>query len=134
MVSANLSHSCGRFDLEDLFDKKDPIVRTIFDRYREIVESCGPVLMIPQKTRIVFMVRMRFAAVYPMKRTIRLTLVLRRRLPRHPRLERIETFGPDTELHTFRLEDPSDIDPSLRRWTRESYRRGHQDHLFADGE
>lgn len=129
-----MSHSCGRFDLDALFEKRDPIVRAIFNRFRDVVEACGPVQTIPQKTRIAFLVRMRFAAFYPMKRTARITLILRRKLPTHPRLERIETFGRDTELHTFRLEHPSDIDANLRRWTRESYRRGNQDHLFADAE
>ena len=32
-----------------------------FQKFKRMEESCGPATMIPQKTRVVFMVRMRFA-------------------------------------------------------------------------
>jgi hypothetical protein len=60
-VSANMWHSCGRRSVEDLFARSDPHVFKLYLKFKRMVEGCGPVTMIPQKTRLVFMVRMRFA-------------------------------------------------------------------------
>jgi hypothetical protein len=47
-------HSCGKFSLDDLFARSQPHVRRIFDKFAKMVRACGPVHMIPQKTRVVF--------------------------------------------------------------------------------
>src|SRR5262249_47635520 len=127
-VSANMSHSCGRFDLDRLFAKSDPHVLAAFERLRRMIERCGRVVMIPQKTRVVFMTRMRFAAVYPQKSSLRLGLILRR-AARHRSLDKIDTYGPNSIGNYFRINSAADLDPSLQRLLREGYERGNQTHL-----
>jgi Domain of unknown function (DUF5655) len=123
-------HSCGRFSLDALMAKCDPGVRESFGAFRRVVESCGPVIMIPQKTRLVFMVRMRFAGMTPRKSYLRIALVLRRRLPPDPRLLRVDDYGPNSLLHSFRIDRPEQFDARMRRWIREAYKRGTQARLL----
>ena len=87
--------------------------------------------MIPQKTRLVFMNRMRFAHVMTGKSHLRVGLVLRRRLPPHACLVRVDDFGPNSLVHTFRIDRPQQVDRRLRGWIREAYVRGSQAHLLA---
>jgi hypothetical protein len=119
-------HSCGRFRVEDLFTKSEPHVFTLFQKFKRMVERCGPVTMIPQKTRLVFMVRMRFAGFTVRKSGIRVALILTRRLPPDPRLEKVETFGPRSIGHYFRIEREDQLDRTLQAWVREAYACGCQ--------
>ncbi|HMD36749.1 MAG TPA: DUF5655 domain-containing protein [Vicinamibacterales bacterium] len=130
-VSANMSHSCGRYRTDDLFARSDPRVVDLFERFGRMVKACGPVTTVPQKTRLVFMTRMRFAAVYPRKAVLRIHLVVTRRLPADPRLEKVETFGPNSLVHTYRIERREDLDATLAAWVQEAYDRGCQKHLRA---
>ena len=75
-VSAHMWHSCGRYRLDDLFARSEPHVFKLFQRFRRMVEACGPSTMIPQKTRVVFMVRMRFAGATVRKTGLRVGLIL----------------------------------------------------------
>jgi hypothetical protein len=63
LAGRNMWHSCGNYDLEHHFEKRPPLVRDLFDRLRAVIEEIGPVTVEPQKTRIVFLVRVRFAGV-----------------------------------------------------------------------
>jgi Domain of unknown function (DUF5655) len=125
-VSANMWHSCGRFRLEDLFARSDPSVFALFKKFRRIVERCGPVTMIPQKTRVVFMVRMRFAGATVRKSNLRIGLIMRRRLEPDPRLEKVEVYGPLCVGHYLRIERPEQLDDNVRQWVREAYDCGIQ--------
>jgi hypothetical protein len=127
-TTANQWHSCGHFSLEALFVRCEPHVPALFDRFRAVVEACGPVTVIPQKTRVAFQVEMRFAALMPQKHCLRGHLVL---AEPHPAacFERVETFSPRNHLHVFRLTRPEDLTPELRRWIAVAYRVGCRDHL-----
>jgi Domain of unknown function (DUF5655) len=126
-VASNMWHSCGRFRLDDHFIGKAPAVRHAFDRLREIIEECGAVEMIPQKTRIVFLARMRFVAAMPRRNWLEGHLNLARRV-RDPRLFKIVRYGPNTYTHSFRAADASFFDKSFAALIRESYIRGRQAH------
>jgi hypothetical protein len=125
-VSANMSHSCGRYRVEDLFAKSVPHLLEVYLALEEIVEACGPVITIPQKTRLVFMVRMRFASVYPRKTNLRVGLIMTRRLDDEPRVEKIETYGPQTIANYLRIDRVEQLDKHVRRWVKEAYDRGSQ--------
>ena len=103
-VSANMSHSCGRFALGALFARSEPHVFKLFQKLRTMVRACGRSTMIPQKTRVVFMVRMRFAGATVRKSHLRVGLILERRLPPDARLVQIESFGPRCHGHYFMVE------------------------------
>jgi hypothetical protein len=89
-----MSHSCGRFRVEDLFARSDPHVFQLYEKYKRMVKACGAVTIIPQKTRLVFMVRMRFAVVYPRKSYLRAGFLLGRRLSPDPRIEKVTAYTP----------------------------------------
>jgi hypothetical protein len=132
-VSANMWHSCGRYRLEDLFANSEPHVYELFLKFKRMVEACGPVTMIPQKSRVVFMVRMRFAGATVRKTSLRVGLLLERRLPADPRLERVDTFSPYSYGHYFRIERADDLDKTMRQWIREARDSGTQKHFERHG-
>lgn len=87
-------------------------------------------LILPEKTRIAFQVRMSFAQLTPKTNWIDGHVVLARRLE-NPRFRQVQTFSPRNHLHVFRLTDPSDIDDEFRAWVAEAYLVGEQRHLAS---
>ena len=87
--------------------------------------------MIPQKTRLVFMVRMRFARVSPRKWWLQVAMILPRQLPDDPWLVSVERFAPWSFSHYFRVDDPDQLDGGMQAWVRAAYRRGTQETLFV---
>jgi hypothetical protein len=127
-ANRNQTHSCGRHDFAHHFRGKDPAIRALYLAVRRAVARCGPVRVLPEKTRIAFQVRMSFAQVTPRKRWLDGHVVLARRLP-HPRFRRIETISPRNHVHHFRLASPAEVDEDFRAWLREAYAVGAQEHL-----
>ena len=127
-ANRNQTHACGRHTLAHHFQGKDAGIRVLFNAVRRAIAACGPVIVLPEKTRIAFQVRMSFAQVTPRQRWIDGHVVLARRLPR-PRFRRIETISARNHVHHFRLESPGDVDAEFRSWLKEAYKVGAQDHL-----
>jgi hypothetical protein len=127
-TTKNQWHACGKFDIEALFARSEPPVRQLFDRFVKVVRRCGPVKIIPQKSRIALQVRMRFAALMPQKQTLKGHLVLSRRYV-SPRFEKTETYSPRNHVHVFRLRSTDEFDSFFCRRIAESYSVGRQDHL-----
>lgn len=128
-VTRNMWHSCGRYDIDAHFAGKDPIVREIFQRLAEAAQQRGPLTAYAQKTRIVFMVRVRFAGLVTGKRWLYLSLWLARRVA-HPTLHRVEVFGPRSFYHHFRLTEPTEVDARLESLICEAYAVGKREYLF----
>ena len=84
--------------------------------------------MIPQKTRIAYQVRMRFAALMPQASVLRGHLVLADRRPL-PCFAKVETFSPRNHVHVFRLRGPEEMTPEFVACVRDAYRVGAQEHL-----
>ena len=128
-ANRNQTHTCSTLhDLDHHFASREPIVRELFDLVAAAVRSIGPVMILPEKTRIAFQVRMSFAQVTPRKRWLDGHVVLARRLE-HPRFRKIETFSPRNHVHVFRLVRPNDVDGTFVAWMREAYAVGEQRHL-----
>jgi hypothetical protein len=127
-ANRNQSHACGKHDLAHHFRGKDPAVRTLYNTVRRTIAACGPVTILPEKTRIAFQVRMSFAQVTPRTRWLDGHFVLARRLE-HPRFRRIETLSARNHVHHFRLSSPAEVDADFRAWAREAYAVGAQEHL-----
>jgi hypothetical protein len=127
---ANLhqSHTCGLHDLDHHFARKPPAVRALFDRLLAEAERLGPVIVLPEKTRIAFQVRMSFLAVMPRRDGLRGHFVLAHRLE-SPRWLKIETISPRNHVHVFSLTGPEQIDAEFRERLAEAYAVGAQEHL-----
>lgn len=127
-ANRNQSHACGRYPLDRHFRGKPPEIRTIFEAVRRAIESCGPVRVLPEKTRIAFQVRMSFAQVTPRVRWVDGHVVLARRVE-HARFRRVESISARNHVHHFRLSSVDEVDRVFRRWVREAYAVGEQKHL-----
>jgi hypothetical protein len=127
-ANRNQPHSCGEWDLEHHFRGKPPAIRELVEAVIAAVERCGPVKVLPEKTRIAFQVRMSFAQVTPRARWVDGHVVLARRFE-HPRFRRIESFSARNHVHHFRLTSAGEVDAEVEDWLREAYAVGEQRHL-----
>lgn len=130
-VTPNMWHSCGTFTTEALFARATPLVFQMFHQLEALVQEIGPVTVIPQKTRAVFMVRVRFLACYPLKTALRCEFGLARRLA-SPRFEKITRYTPRWYGHSLRLTSEAELDAEFKEWMREAYALGTQAHLRAE--
>jgi hypothetical protein len=128
-ANRNQSHACRALgDLDRHFEGTDPTVRAIFDRLLEVVRELGPVIVLPERTRIALQVRMSFAALVPRQRWLDGHVVLARRLE-SPRFRRIDVYSPRNVVHLFRLGSPAEVDGEVAAWLAEAYAVGDQRHL-----
>jgi hypothetical protein len=81
--------------------------------------------MIPQKTRVVFMTRVRFVAIYPRKRSLEIGIELSARRS-DARFHKIESYTRHMHGHYLRIADEKQLDAQVQRWLRESYAVGAQ--------
>ena len=128
-ANRNQSHACGTHDLAAHFRDKPPEIRALFDRVVAMVESLGPVRILPERTRIAFQVRMSFAQLTTRKSHVDGHLVLARRADGAP-FRKVETISPRNHVHHFRLESLADLAP-LDAFLAEAYAVGCQEHLTS---
>jgi hypothetical protein len=121
-------HSCSRYPLSLHFENKEPIIRLLFNRLLGLARNCGPLVVYAQKTRIVFQVQVRFGGVVTRKRSLDVSLWLKRKA-QHPCLRRIETYSPRDYGHFFRFTEASQMDTEFADLVRESYSIGCREHL-----
>ena len=132
-VTENVWHSCSSYTLDDAFARSTPEARAAFEAFVALVEQCGPVEVVVQKTRIVIMGRVRFAGAVVLRDRVRLNVALMRRLDA-PWVERIESYGERWNAHRFVVRSPADLAaiPGLAAVVCEGYRElGLQGSLAA---
>ena len=120
LVSRNLWHSCGRFTLAALFQRARPGVLELAREYVRILESLGDVQILPQKTRLVCVARVRFGGLYPRKSGFVVAFALRRWLS-SPRIVKTADYGPRWRGHFVAVQSAADLDDELRAWLQESH-------------
>jgi len=120
LITRNLWHSCGRFALEDLFRTARPGVLELARKYVAMLGSLGDVQVLPQKTRLVCVARVRFAGLYPRKTGFQAAFALRRRL-KHKRIVKTVDYGPRWRGHYVDIRGADDLDEQLRVWLQESH-------------
>jgi hypothetical protein len=126
-ANRNQSHSCGRYTVEAFLEGKSSYARRLYERFAELVQECGPVIVAPAKTRVGFQVRMIFAAVNHLSdRGLRAHVILARRYE-HPRFTRIESLSPLSHVHHFRITAVEELDDEVGVWLHEAYRVGKQE-------
>lgn len=119
-VTKKLWHSCGRFSLEDLFASAEPQALDLARQYVRLLETVGDVEVIPQRTRLTALARVRFAGAVPRKKGFIANFALRHGVE-HDRIVKVERHGPNWWTHHVRIESENDLDDQLRYWLQESY-------------
>jgi Domain of unknown function (DUF5655) len=120
LASRNLWHSCGTFTFDDLFTRTTD---TVTDAARALISACqqfGDIQVLPQKTRLVLVARVRFSSLVPRKNSVIVGFALHRWID-HPRIEKTDDFGSRWRYHYVRMTDASGVDAELLGWMRESY-------------
>jgi hypothetical protein len=120
LVSRNLWHSCGRFTLASLFRGARPPVLALARKYVQTLRSLGDVQVIPQKSRLVCVARVRFGGLYPRKRGFVAAFALRRWID-SPRIVKTVDYGPRWRGHFVVVQFPADLDDELRGWLQEAH-------------
>jgi hypothetical protein len=115
-------HTCVRMTVDETLARTTPEARAAFAAFVALVERCGPVTVVPQKTRIVLMTKTRFAGVAAIRKdSIRLTFSVGRRLDL-PWIVEVEAYNPRWIAHRFDVRSPADLDhPELPALLCESY-------------
>jgi hypothetical protein len=119
--------------LDHHFVGKSPLVRHIFDQFLAMVESFGPVEVLPEKSRIAFHVRMSFARLAVQRHWVVGHLVLARAVHGSLLFTRVESLSPRNHVHHFRIDQPGRVQ-AFRELAREAYAVGRQEHLGSAGE
>lgn len=127
-ANRNQPHACGRHELEAHFAGRPAEIRALYEALLQRVQACGPVTVLPEKTRIAFQARMSFAVAMPRRAWLDGHLVLARRVE-SPLFRRIDTLSPRNHVHHFRLHTAGDLTPELDALLREAYAVGEQKHL-----
>jgi hypothetical protein len=104
----------------------------LFRKYVALIRRNGPVTVYAQKTRIVCMVRVRFAVAIVRRDWIQAGLWLKRRAE-HPALQQVELIPPGNYVHFFRIRSEADLDDAFAALVREAYAIGRQEHLGKRG-
>jgi hypothetical protein len=127
-ATKNQSHFCSHVSLESHFEGKPPETRRLYESFLAVIRSHGPVLVLPEKTRIAFQVRMSFAALMTRRGYLRGHLVL---AERHESdcFCKIETISPRNHVHSFELRDAAQLQRELGDFVGKAYRVGCQEHL-----
>ena len=127
-ANRNQTHACGRYTMTHHLGPAPPEVRAIYKAFVRHVRECGRVVILPEKTRIAFQVRMSFAAVRLGRSWLDGHLVLDRPTT-HRHFRKVETFSPRNHVHHFRLTAIDQLDREFDALLRAAYSVGEQRHL-----
>jgi hypothetical protein len=130
-ISPRLWHSCGRHSYEALFGKSEPHVRRIFERLAALARKCGPVRIYPQKTRVVFQVRIRFGGGTPRKSAFVAGFLLPRDVQSARFTDVLDGVSRHYKACYVTLRSEKDVDAEIARWMKRAYKFGAQEHLKA---
>ncbi len=116
--------------VEDHLEGKPASVVELYNRFVELMEACGPVVVSVSKTAITFKGSRRgFAGAKPMSRSLDGYLDLQRRV-NDPRIRRADPYTKRLFVHHFRVTKPDDLDEEFAGWVREAYVVGTGGHLM----
>lgn len=98
----------------------------LYRRFAQLVRECGPVVIIPTKTRIGFQSRLIFASVDRLTAEgMQVHVVLPRRVE-HPRFAKIRSLSLLAHAHYFSVQSVDELDEEVGGWLKEAYAIGRQ--------
>ena len=128
-VTRNLWHGCGDYTVDGFFEGTPARLRELYDAWASLVGEFGPFEQVPTRSRIAFMVRVRFAGVVRLRKDgLVCGFWLKRRID-SPRFTKVEHLGRSDWIYRFVLRDEDELDDEVRDWIREAYDVGRQTHL-----
>ncbi len=123
-VTVNMWHSCGNHTVEDFLEAKSDLARAYWERLCELVGNCGPYSIVASKTRLAFMVRVRFAGMSALSdRGMSFAFWLKRRID-SPRFRKVEHYGGDDWGYHLRVASLDDLDDEVQQWLCMAYEVG----------
>lgn len=105
-----MAHACGPHTVEAFLAGRGPTALRLWERLVAQVERCGPFDFAPARTRVAFMVRVRFLAVTALSdRGMTFHLWLREPVD-SDRFFRVDRLTPRASIHWVRVRTPDDVD------------------------
>src|SRR5262249_8162961 len=95
----------------------------------ELVQECGAIIIIPQKTRLCFQARVRFINLVVRKSYMLCEFGFPAR-NENPRFDKIVQYGPRWYGHRCKVASGQEFDDEFKRWIRLAYEVGQQMHLL----
>lgn len=124
-VTRNMSHSCGDHTVEQLMAGKGERAWAFGARLQEMVGRCGPYTIVANKTRLEFMVWVRFAGMDAVsERGVSMSFWLKEQIER-PRFRKVAHYDGRDWVYYLRLTSLDD-DEEIQRWLCRSYEVGCQ--------
>ena len=124
-ANVNQWHSCGHYTVEEFLKNGSETALTLYEAFAKKMESIGPFLYVPVKTRIGFRVRMTFAVINKLgKDYVDGHLILNQRCESE-KFYKIEFDS----VHHFRIKHLDEIDEEFVEFMKKSYWVGEQRHL-----
>jgi|SRR5215208_1875753 len=109
------------YTIKDHLLGKDPATVSLYKRFVELVEACGPFEYIVGKDGIAFKGQQRnFAVAKPKTHSLNGVLVLQRRL-QDPRVRTAQLYTKRLFGNQFHVTDPDQLDEEFANWVCEAY-------------
>lgn len=125
----NLWHSCGKYTVEGFLKGRSERAIQLYNYFLEEYEKIGPILVHPVKSRIAFMVKIRFSGVYKMGQDyIEGGFLLTEKHPGKKIFE-IEFIPKIYYVHRFRIYNETDIDDEFKKYMKMAYAVGERRHI-----
>lgn len=117
--------------LESHLDAAAPAVLALFERFRELVDACGPTTLRVTKTSITFKgTRRGFAGARPHDSWLSGYLDLQRPA-QHPTIRSVAPYTARLYVHHFRVTDTDQMDDTFAGLVAEAYAVGAGAHVRA---
>lgn len=125
-VTRNMSHSCGPHTVDQFMEGKGAQAWAYWNRLREMVGQCGPYSLVANKTRLEFMVRVRFAGMDAVsERGMSMSFWLKEQIE-SPRFRKVAHYGGRDWVYYLRVSSLDELDEEIQAWLCRSYEVGCQ--------
>jgi Domain of unknown function (DUF5655) len=115
-----MNNTTRGFTVKAHFERKDNVVREIYDQLLKGTRKFGPVAEEPKKTSIHLVNSTAFAGIATRKSAIILTIKSDQEIA-SPRIHKSEQASARRFHHEVKLTDPADVDAELLGWLKNGY-------------
>ena len=125
----NLWHSCNRYSVSEFLEGKSARAIELYNYFLNEYKIIGPITLHVLKSRIAFMVKVRFSGVNKLgKDYIQGALWLKEKIV-SDKFYKIEFIPPNNYIYHFRISDESFIDDEFKGYMKMAYEIGERKHI-----